>query len=121
MSVNKSIILGRLGGDPELKYTPGGTAVCTFQIATSEKWTDKAGEKQEKTNWHKIVAWGKLAELSNQYLKKGSMAYVEGRMETRSWEDNKGVTRYITEVNAIVVEFINMENSNGKKKDEYGF
>tara|TARA_B100000925_G_C22006036_1_gene473729 strand:+ start:1335 stop:1793 length:459 start_codon:yes stop_codon:yes gene_type:complete len=106
MSVNKVIILGRLGQDPELKYTPGGAAVCNFSLATSESWTDKSGQKQEKTEWHRIVVWGKLAELCNQYLTKGRQAFVEGKLQTRSWDDNNGQKRYMTEINASTVQFI---------------
>ena len=106
MSVNKVIILGRLGQDPELKYTPGGAAVCNFSLATSENWTDKSGQKQERTEWHRIVVWGKLAELCNQYLSKGRQAFVEGKLQTRSWEDNNGQKRYTTEINASTVQFI---------------
>ena len=94
MSVNKVIILGRLGQDPELKYTAGGSAVCNFSLATSESWTDRNGQKQEKTEWHRVVVWGKLAELCNQYLSKGRQAYVEGKLATRSWEDQNGQKRY---------------------------
>ena len=106
MSVNKVIILGRLGQDPELKYTPGGAAVCNFSLATSENWTDKSGQKQEKTEWHRIVVWGKLAELCNQYLTKGRQAFVEGKLQTRSWEDSNGQKKYMTEINASTVQFI---------------
>jgi single-strand DNA-binding protein len=108
MSVNKVIILGRLGQDPELKYTPTGTAVCNFSVATSESWTDKnSGQKQEKTEWHRIVVWGKLAELCNQYLSKGRQAFVEGKLQTRSWEDkNGGGKKYTTEILADTVQFI---------------
>lgn len=106
MSVNKVILLGRLGQDPELKYTPSGTAVCNFSMATSENWNDKSGQKQERTEWHRIVVWGKLAELCNQYLSKGRQAYVEGRLQTRSWDDKTGGKRYTTEVNASTVQFI---------------
>jgi single-strand DNA-binding protein len=107
MSVNKVILLGRLGQDPELKYTPSGAAVCNFSMATSESWTDKAsGQKQERTEWHRVVVWGKLAELCNQYLSKGRQAFVEGRLQTRSWEDNNGNKRYTTEINANTVQFI---------------
>lgn len=116
MSVNKVILLGRLGQDPELKYTPNGAAVCSFSMATTESWTDKQGQKQEKTEWHKIVVWGKLAELCNQYLAKGRQAFVEGRLQTRSWDDKDGVKRYTTEVMAATVQFIggssNANNSN---------
>ena len=107
MSVNKVIILGRLGHDPELKYTPGGMAVCNFTLATSESWADKAGQKQERTEWHRIVVWGKLAELCNQYLTKGRQAYVEGALQTRSWDDKtSGQKRYTTEINAKTIQFI---------------
>jgi len=107
MSVNKVIILGRLGQDPELKYTPSGAAVCNFSLATSESWNDKAtGQKQEKTEWHRIVVWGKLAELCNQYLSKGRQAFVEGKIQTRSWEDKEGNKRYTTEIAANTVQFI---------------
>lgn len=106
MSVNKVILLGRLGQDPELKYTPGGAAVCNFSMATTESWTDKSGQKQEKTEWHRIVVWGKLAELCNQYLAKGRQAFVEGRLQTRSWDDKDGSKRYTTEIMANTVQFI---------------
>lgn len=106
MSVNKVILLGRLGQDPELKYTPGGTPVCNFSLATSEAWTDKGGQKQEKTEWHRIVVWGKLAELCNQYLSKGRQAFVEGRLQTRAWDDKDGNKRYTTEILANTVQFI---------------
>lgn len=106
MSVNKVIILGRLGQDPELKYTPTGAAVCTFSLATTETWNDKAGQKQEKTEWHRIVTWGKLAELCGQYLAKGRQAYVEGRIQTRSWDGKDGQKKYTTEINATTVQFI---------------
>ena len=98
--------MGRLGQDPELKYTPSGAAVCNFSLATSENWTDKSGQKQERTEWHRIVVWGKLAELCNQYLAKGRQAYVEGRIQTRSWDDKDGNKRYTTEINANTVQFI---------------
>ena len=107
MSVNKVILLGRLGQDPELKYTPTGAAVCNFSMATSESWTDKnSGQKQERTEWHRIVVWGKLAELCGQYLSKGRQAFVEGRIQTRQWEDQNGNKRYTTEVNASTIQFI---------------
>lgn len=106
MSVNKVILLGRLGQDPELKYTPGGAPVCNFSMATTESWTDKQGQKQEKTEWHRIVVWGKLAELCNQYLTKGRQAFIEGALQTRSWDDKNGQKRYTTEVVAKTVQFI---------------
>ena len=113
MSVNKVIILGRLGQDPELKYTPGGMAVCNFTLATSESWADKAGQKQERTEWHRIVVWGKLAELCNQYLSKGRQAYVEGSLQTRSWDDKNGQKRYTTEINAKTIQFIGSQANAG--------
>jgi len=104
-SVNKVILLGRLGKDPELKYTPSGQAVTKFSLATSERWKDKAsGEFQEKTEWHNIVCWAKLAETANQYLTKGSSVYVEGRLQTRTWDDKEGKKHYMTEV--IVGEMV---------------
>jgi single-strand DNA-binding protein len=107
MSVNKVILLGRLGREPEMKYTPGGAAVCTLSLATTESWNDKSsGQKQEKTEWHRVVVWGKLAELCNQYLSKGRQAYVEGRLQTRSWDDKDGTKKYSTEINATTVQFI---------------
>ena len=115
MSVNKVILLGRLGQDPELKYTPSGAAVCNFSLATSESWTDKnSGQKQERTEWHRVVVWGKLAELCNQYLSKGRQAFVEGRLQTRSWDDQSGQKRYTTEINATTVQFIGGQASAGQ-------
>lgn len=110
MSVNKVIVLGRLGQDPELKYTPSGAAVCTLSVATSEAWTDKSGQKQERTEWHRAVVWGKLAELCGQYLGKGRQVYLEGRLQTRSWEKD-GQKRYTTEINANVVQFLDSKSS----------
>jgi single-strand DNA-binding protein len=105
-SVNKAILIGNLGRDPELRYTPSGAAVCTFSIATSEKWRDKqTNEMKESTNWHNIVLWGKQAELAKQYLTKGSPVYIEGRIQTRSWDDN-GVKKYITEIVGQRLQFL---------------
>lgn len=112
MSVNKVMVLGRLGKDPELKHTPSGQAVCNFSIATSEKYKKKDGSQEEKTEWHNIVVWGKLAEICNQYLKKGSQAFVEGKLSTRSWEKD-GVKRYSTETIANNVQFIGGKNDSG--------
>ncbi len=115
MSVNKVILLGRLGQDPELKYTPGGSPVCNFSLATTESWTDKAGAKQEKTEWHRVVVWGKLAELCNQYLAKGRQAFLEGRLQTRSWDDKDGNKRYTTEILAATVQFIGGPSANTER------
>ncbi len=107
MSVNKVILVGRLGQNPEVRYTPSGSAVANFSVATNEAWTDKSGQKQERTEWHRVVVWGKLAELCNQYLAKGRQCYVEGRLQTRSWQDKDGQTKYSTEVQAQTIQFLN--------------
>lgn len=106
MSVNKVILVGRLGQNPEVRYTPSGSAVANFSVATNEAWTDKSGQKQERTEWHRVVVWGKLAELCNQYLQKGRQCYVEGRLQTRSWQDKDGTTKYSTEVQAQTIQFL---------------
>ena len=118
--VNKVILVGRLGQDPELRYTPDGTAVANFSIATSESWKDKStGEKKEKTEWHKIVAWRKLGELCGEYLAKGRQVYIEGRLQTRDWQDKDGNKRYTTEVVATEVQFLGSRESSGPR-DAYG-
>ena len=99
-SVNKVILVGNLGRDAELRYTPGGAAVATLNLATTEVWNDKAGQKQEKTEWHRIVLWGKQAESLQEYLTKGKQIYVEGRLQTRQWDDKDGNKRYTTEIRA---------------------
>ena len=104
--VNKVILVGNLGRDPETKFLPSGQAVCQFSIATSESYTDKAGQKQEKTEWHRIVAWEKLAEVCGKYLAKGSKVYVEGKLQTREWEDKDGKKHYQTEIVAREVKFL---------------
>jgi single-strand DNA-binding protein len=96
--VNKVILVGNLGKDPEVRYTPGGAAVANFTIATNENWTDKQGQKQERTEWHRIVVWGKAAELCGEYLSKGRQVYIEGRLQTREWNNKEGVKQYTTEV-----------------------
>jgi single-strand DNA-binding protein len=98
-SVNKVILIGRLGKDPELKYTASGTPFCRFSMATDDTWNDKAsGERQEKTEWHNIVVWDRLAEICNQYLTKGKLIYIEGKLQTREWDDQDGNKRRTTEV-----------------------
>ncbi len=105
--VNKVIIIGRLGQDPEVRYTPNGQAVANFNVATSENWTDKtSGNKQERTEWHRIVVWGRLAELCKDYLKKGRQVYIDGRLQTRNWDDRDGKKRYITEIVANTIQFL---------------
>jgi single-strand DNA-binding protein len=99
-SINKVILVGRLGKDPEVKFTQGGTSVAHFSIATDEVWKDQTGQKQQRTEWHNIVAWSRLAEICGDYLKKGRLVYIEGRLQTRSWEDKDGNKRSTTEIKA---------------------
>jgi len=100
-SINKVILVGRLGRDPELKYTASGTPFCRFSMATDDSWTDKgSGERSERTEWHNIVVWDKLAEICNNYLTKGRMVYIEGSLQTREWDDKEGVKRKTTEIRA---------------------
>jgi single-strand DNA-binding protein len=98
MSVNKVILVGRLGRDPETRYTGGGQAVANFSVATDETYKDKAGERQKRTEWHKIVVWGKQAEIAQQYLKKGSLIFIEGRIQSREWQDKEGQKRTSFEI-----------------------
>ncbi len=112
--INKAIIVGNLGRDPEVRYTPDGTAVANFSVATSETWNDKqSGEKKERTEWHRIVAWRRLGEICGEYLHKGSQVYVEGKLQTRSWEQD-GVTRYSTEIVASTVQFLGGKEGGGR-------
>ena len=97
-SVNKVILVGNLGRDAELRYTPGGAAVATLSLATTDVWNDKAGQRQEKTEWHRVVIWGRTAESLSEYLNKGKQIYVEGRLQTRQWDDKDGKKRYTTEI-----------------------
>ena len=107
MSVNKVILVGRLGRDPETRYTSGGQAVANFTLATDETYKDRSGERQKRTEWHRIVLWGKLAEITQQYLKKGMLVYVEGRLQTRQWEDKRdGQKRSTTEIVASVMRML---------------
>ncbi len=99
-SVNKVILVGRLGRDPEVKFTQGGVALARFSMATDESWKDQNGERQQRTEWHNIIAWRRLAEICGQYLMKGKLVYIEGRLQTRSWEDREGNKRYTTEIQA---------------------
>lgn len=104
--VNKVILVGRLGVDPEVRYTPAGTAVAHFRLATNESWTDKSGQKQERTEWHRVVVWGKLAELCGEYLTKGRQVYLEGKLQTREWTDQETHKHFTTEVVANQVVFL---------------
>ena len=125
-SVNRVLILGNLGQDPEIRYTPGGTAVCNFSVATTEAWSDKDGNKQESTEWHRVVVWSKQAENCAKFLSKGRTVFVEGRLQTRSWDDKtSGQKRYATEIIAQNIQFIGSgardQNSqtNGSSKSLY--
>ncbi len=105
-SVNKVILVGNLGRDPELRYTQSGQAVANFTLATTERFSNREGERQERTEWHRIVAWGRTAELCAQYLAKGRSVYIEGRLQTREWEDKEGQKRRTTEITAQTVQFL---------------
>ncbi len=105
-SVNKAILIGNLGKDPDLRYTPSGQAVASFSLATSERYKDKDGNWQERTDWHNVVVWGRQGETVKEYLKKGRSAYVEGRIQTRSYDDREGNKKYITEIVASRVQFL---------------
>ena len=115
--VNKVILIGNLGSDPTVRYTPQGTAVANVNIATSERFTNKSGEKEERTEWHRIVAWGKLAEICQQYLKKGKQVYIEGRLQTRQWEDQQGQKRSTTEVVANNMTMLGRAGEGGGGSD----
>jgi len=115
-SVNKVILVGNVGRDPELRYTPGGAAVAQFSMATTENWTAKSGEKQERTEWHRIVVWGKMAEIVNQYVKKGRQVYVEGALQTRQWDDRNGQKRTTTEIKALQVVFLGSGGGGGASR-----
>lgn len=114
-SVNKAIIIGHLGKDPETRYAPSGDAICNLTVATSEQWKDKAtGERKESTEWHRVVFFGKLAEIAQQYLRKGSQVYIEGRIQTRKWQDKDGQDRYTTEIRGDEMKML------GGKPDDGG-
>ena len=122
VSMNKITIIGHLGRDPEMRYTPQGAAVTDFSVATSRRFTDGTGERREETDWFRVSAWRQLAELCNQYLQKGSLVYVEGRLHTRTYEGNDGATRFSNEVTASEVRFLNRpdRDSEGASGGGYG-
>ncbi len=111
-TLNKAMLIGRLGADPELKYTPAGAAVLTLSVATNTSWKDQEGKNQEKAEWHRVVIWRKLAEMIAQYAKKGTQVYVEGRLATRSWDDKDGIKHYTTE---IVADHMQLLGSRGER------
>jgi single-strand DNA-binding protein len=113
-SLNKVMLIGRLGKDPEVRYTPDGAPVANFSLATSEFWTDKSGTRQEKTEWHNIVAWSKLADLSKRYLTKGRQVYIEGRLRTREWDDKDGNKRRTTEIVASQIVLLGSRSEGGE-------
>ena len=112
-SVNKVIIIGNLGRDPETRYMPEGGAITNISVATTEKWKDKNGEMQEKTEWHRVAFFGKLAEIAGEYLKKGSQVYVEGRLQTRKWQDKDGADKYTTEIVANAMQMLGSRQGMG--------
>ena len=125
-SVNKVLLLGRLGGDPELRYTTSGNAVATFNIATSETWKDKNGNKQERTEWHRVVAWNKVGEIAGEYLKKGRLVYIEGKIQSRDYEAKDGDKRKIYEIAAANIVLLptggqpQQQPQGGEKKPSHG-
>ena len=120
-SVNKVILVGNLGRDAELRYTPGGAAVATLNLATTEVWNDKAsGQKQEKTEWHRITLWGKQAESLSEYLTKGKQIYVEGRLQTRKWQDKDGNDKYTTEIRADRITLLGSGGGGGARGEGAG-
>ncbi len=112
--VNKAILIGNLGSDPELRHTPNGTPVANFNIATTEQRSNKNGERNEYTEWHRIVCWGRLAEIANEYLSKGRQVYIEGRIQTRQWEDRDGNKRYTTEIVAQNMQMLGRPGDRGE-------
>ena len=116
-SVNKAILIGSLGKDPDVRYMPNGEAVANFSIATSENWKDKSGAKQERTEWHNIVAYRKLAEIIGEYLKKGAPVYIEGRIQTRKWQDKEGNDRYTTEIIADQMQMLGIRSQSSDVHD----
>ena len=114
-SVNKVILVGNLGRDSELRYTPGGAAVATLNLATTETWNDKEGQRQEKTEWHRVVLWGKQAETLNQYLQRGKQIHIEGRLQTRQWDDKDGNKRYTTEIRGDRVVLLSGGGGGGQR------
>ena len=120
-SLNKAMIIGRLGDDPDVRYTQSNTAIANMSIATSERYKTKEGEKKERTEWHRVVAWGRLAEICQEYLRKGSKVYIEGQLQTRKWEDKEGNTKYSTEIRGykmLMLDSKGESNAPSKKPDD---
>jgi single-strand DNA-binding protein len=110
MTINKAIIIGNVGKDPEVRFSASGSPVANFSVATTEKWTDKQGQKQEQTEWHRIVAFGKVAEIVQKYITKGSKVYIEGKIKTRKWKDINGQDRYTTEINSNLIQMLDSKD-----------
>lgn len=119
--MNKAMIIGNLGQDPELKHTSGGTAVCTLNVATTDRRKNKDGDYEEQTEWHKCIVWGKTAENAAKYLKKGSKVFCEGRLQTRKWENKDGVTMYSTEINAFVLDYLDSRSKDDSQASGGGY
>jgi single-strand DNA-binding protein len=119
-SVNKVILVGNLGRDPETRYTTGGDAVTNIRVATTDTWKDKNGEKQERTEWHTVVFFGRQAEIAGEYLKKGRQVYIEGRLQTRKWQDKEGQDRYTTEIVADRMQMLGSREGSGAPPSELG-
>ena len=119
-SVNKVILIGNLGRDPETRYTTGGDAICNLNIATSEQWKDKSGEKQERTEWHRVVLFGRQAEIAGEYLKKGRSVYIEGRLQTRKYTDKDGVEKYSTEIVGDRMQLLGSREGGGGGDVDFG-
>lgn len=117
--LNKAMLIGNLGQDPETRYTQDGTCVCNIRLATTERYKDRNGQQQERTEWHRVVLWGKLGEIANQYLRKGSRVFIEGRIETRKWQDKEGQDRYTTEIRASEMKMLG-GGSGGGRGDDFG-
>jgi len=114
--INKAILIGNLGADPEVRYTQSGTAVASFNVATTERWKGQDGQVQEQTEWHRIVAWAKLAEICGEYLHKGSRVYIEGKIQTRKWQDKDGADRYTTEIVAREMKMLTPKGEGGGRQ-----
>jgi len=119
--INKVILIGNLGADPEIRYTQSGTPVASFNIATTERWKDKEGQMQEQTEWHRIVAWTRLAEICGEYLNKGSRVYIEGKLQTRKWQDQNGNDRYTTEIVAREMKMLTPRGEAGGSGSSGGY
>ena len=117
-SINKVILIGNLGRDPETRYLPDGGAVTNISVATTDVWKDKSGEKQERTEWHRVAFFGRLAEIAGEYLKKGSPVYIEGRLQTRKWQDKDGQDRYTTEIRGDVMQMLGSRAGSGEPRSE---